>query len=99
MTNAIASIEDTVIADSDNTIKVEGNHYFPADSVNFDLLNETDHTTVCHWKGNASYYTIEANGDKFENAAWTYHDPLTERAMPIKDHVAFYPNIVNIEDK
>lgn len=99
MPSAVAKIGDTVVADSDETLKVEGNHYFPKDSVNFDLLSETDHKTVCHWKGDANYYTISANGEEFENAAWTYHDPLTERAKPLKDYVAFYSNIVDVEDK
>ena len=99
MPSAVAKIDDTVIADSDDTIKVEGNHYFPKDSVNFDVMTKTDMKTVCHWKGDASYYTITVDGNEYENAAWTYHEPITERAEPIKDYVAFYGNIVNVEDK
>lgn len=99
MTAAVAKIKDTVIADSDETIMVEGNHYFPKESVNFDLLESTDMKTVCHWKGDASYFTIKVDGEEFDNAAWTYHKPISERAEPIKDYVAFYSNIVDIENK
>ncbi len=99
MPAATAKINDTIIADSDNTLKVEGNHYFPVESVHFEFLTETDHTTVCHWKGNASYYTIQLGDEQFNNAAWTYHEPTSERAQPLKDYVAFYSNIVDIQDK
>jgi uncharacterized protein (DUF427 family) len=99
MPSAIAKIDDTVIADSDNTLKVEGNHYFPKDSVNFDLLKKTDMKTVCHWKGDANYFSITVDGAEYDNAAWTYRDPTTERAQPIKDYVAFYNNVVTVTDK
>ena len=99
MPSAIAKIDDVVVADSDDTIKVEGNHYFPTESVNFDVMTSTDLKTVCHWKGDASYFTIKTDAGEYENAAWTYHKPITERAEPIKDYVAFYPNIVTVEDK
>lgn len=99
MPSAVAKIDETVIADSDETIKVEGNHYFPKESVNFELLEDSDMKTVCHWKGDASYFSINTGDKTYDNAAWTYHNPITERAEPIKDYVAFYPNIVSVEDK
>ena len=99
MPAATAKIGDQVLADSDETIKVEGNHYFPPAAVNFDVLEETDRKTVCHWKGEASYYTVKAGENEYDNAAWSYHKPTSERAEPIKDYVAFYGNIVTIEDK
>lgn len=99
MSKATATIGDLVIAKSDNTIKVEGSHYFPEADVQMDLLTPTDQKTVCHWKGDCNYYTITANGKDYSNAAWTYHNPITDRAMPIKDYVAFYPNIVQIEEQ
>ncbi len=89
-------IDDTVIADSDETKMVEGNHYFPAGSVKKEFLTKTDLHTVCHWKGNADYFDIEVDGKKLENAAWTYPDPTTDQAKPIKDYFAFYPNKVAI---
>ncbi len=99
MAGAIAKIDDTVVAESEETLKVEGNHYFPKDTVNFDLLTKTDMKTVCHWKGDASYFTIKAGDKEYDNAAWTYHNPTTERAEPIKDYVAFYNNVVTVEEK
>jgi uncharacterized protein (DUF427 family) len=80
----------TVIAESDEIIVVEGNHYFPADSVRVDVLSPTDHSTVCPWKGTSSYYDITVDGQTASNAAWYYPEPK-EKATEIKDHVAFYP--------
>ncbi|MEE8601806.1 DUF427 domain-containing protein [Euzebya tangerina] len=87
---ATATLGGTVIAQSDDTKIVEGNHYFPPDSVSGELFTTTDHHTHCPWKGDASYYTIEVDGVKHENAAWFYPDPKADAAH-IKDHVAFYP--------
>lgn len=97
MPSAIAKVGDTVIAESSNTVFVEGNHYFPADDVKMEYLSDTDLHTVCHWKGEASYYTIKVNDEEFENAGWTYHDPKTKQAEPLKDMVAFYGNVVSVE--
>lgn len=99
MPSAKATIDGKVIAESDKTIKVEGNHYFPRSSVEMDMMQGTDLSTLCPWKGEASYFTINSGKNEFKNAAWTYEDPISERAMPIKDYIAFYPNIVTIEDK
>ena len=80
------------IADSDETIVIEGNHYFPRDSVDWTLLESTTATTVCPWKGTAHYFTIAVNGALNPNAAWTYPDPKPE-AEPIRDHIAFWRGV------
>jgi uncharacterized protein (DUF427 family) len=87
---------DTVIAESDATVVVEGNHYFPPDSVNRDLLVDSSTTTVCPWKGTASYYTLSVNGKENPDAAWYYPQPKNA-AAEIKDHIAFWRG-VTIED-
>ena len=83
---------DTVLAESDATVVVEGNHYFPPDSLNREHLVESDHTTVCPWKGTASYYTVRVGDAENANAAWVYRDPK-ERAEGIRDHVAFWRGV------
>ena len=79
------------IAESDNTVVVEGNHYFPADSINRQWFTDSGHTTFCPWKGSASYYNL-TDGNQLENknAAWYYPNPKSA-AKNIKNHVAFYP--------
>lgn len=86
---------DQVIAESDQTEVVEGNHYFPPSSLNKEYLTESSLHTTCPWKGKASYYTLEADGETAKDAAWYYPDPK-EAASNIKDYVAFYPNKVEI---
>ncbi len=81
-----------VIAESDSTVVVEGNHYFPAESVKWDYFNKTEQTTLCPWKGSASYYSLSVDGEVADNAAWQYEEPLPD-AINIKDHVAFYPAV------
>ena len=81
-----------VIADSDATIVIEGNHYFPPDAINRDYLEGTDHTTVCPWKGTARYFTLEVDGALNPDAAWTYPDPTPE-AESIRDYVAFWRGV------
>ena len=83
---------NTVIAESDSTIVIEENHYFPKGSVHTEYLKESDHTTVCPWKGTDSYFTVEVDGVSNENAAWTYHEPK-EKAVEIKDCVAFWNGV------
>ena len=78
----------TTIAQSDETVVVEGNHYFPAESIDRQYFVESDHNTVCPWKGTASYYTIEVDGQRNQDAAWTYPAPK-EAAANIAGHVAF----------
>jgi uncharacterized protein (DUF427 family) len=87
---------NVVIAESDETVVVEGNHYFPPSSIAPDVLVESDTTTVCPWKGTASYYTLSVNGQQNPDAAWYYPEPK-DAAAQIKDHVAFWRG-VTIED-
>ena len=83
---------NSVIAESDDTIVVEGNHYFPKDAVKKDLLKASDTHTVCGWKGTASYYSLQANGETNEDAAWYYEDPK-EAAKHVKDRIAFWKGV------
>ena len=87
-----ATFEGAVLAESDSTVVVEGNHYFPHESVNWDYFDKTDHATGCPWKGTASYYTVTVGDTSKENLAWTYESPK-DAAAEIKDHVAFYPSV------
>lgn len=87
-----AMFNDTVIAESESTEVVEGNHYFPPGSVKDEHFTKTDKTTRCPWKGDASYFTVEVDGARAENAAWTYESPKEEAAQ-IKDHVAFWGDV------
>lgn len=81
-----------VIADSDDTVVVEGNHYFPRSSVNNDYLSKSNHTSSCPWKGTANYFSIEVDGNSNENAAWYYAEPKSA-ANEIKDRVAFWHGV------
>ena len=87
-----ATWKDTVIAESDDTVVVEGNHYFPLDSLNKDLLEDSDTTTVCPWKGTAHYYHVIVGGDKNADAAWYYPEPK-EAASQIRGRVAFWRGV------
>lgn len=82
----------TVLAESNNTIIVEGNHYFPVDSLNEAFFKSSDHHTVCPWKGTASYYTVEVDGQRNPNAAWYYPEPKPA-ARHVKDRVAFWRGV------
>jgi uncharacterized protein (DUF427 family) len=84
------------IAQSDDTVVVEGNHYFPATSVNKDHLQSSDTHTICPWKGEASYYNVVVNGQTNKDAAWYYPEPK-EAAAQIKDRIAFWRG-VKVED-
>lgn len=84
--------KDTVIAESDDTVVVEGNHYFPLDSLNRDLLEDSGTTTVCPWKGTAHYYHVIVGGDKNADAAWYYPEPK-EAASQIRGRVAFWRGV------
>ena len=81
-----------VVAESDRTVEVEGNQYFPLESVRPELLKSSDESTVCAWKGTASYYDIEVNGDTNSAAAWFYAEPKAE-AVEIKDRFAFWKGV------
>ena len=89
---AIASWNDTTIAESDQTEIVEGNHYFPIEAVKTDLLQKSDHHTVCPWKGTASYYHVVVDGKVNENAAWYYPEPK-KAAEHITGRVAFWNGV------
>jgi uncharacterized protein (DUF427 family) len=81
-----------VIAESDQTIIIENNHYFPKESVHNEFLAPSNTHTTCPWKGQASYYTIEVNGQKNTDAAWYYPDPKAAAAQ-IKDYIAFWKGV------
>jgi uncharacterized protein (DUF427 family) len=89
---AKATWNDTVIAESDDTVLVEGNHYFPADSVRQEYLQPSDTHTVCPWKGRASYYSVAVDGEVNPDAAWYYPEPK-DAAAEIKDRVAFWRGV------
>ena len=81
-----------ILAESQETQEVEGNAYFPPDSVARAFLQPSDHITVCGWKGTARYYHVVVNGETNKNAAWYYPDPKPA-AAEIKDHVAFWKGV------
>jgi uncharacterized protein (DUF427 family) len=81
-----------VIAESDATIVVEGNHYFPPASVNQEYLRPSDQHTGCHWKGTASYYDVEVDGQTASAAAW-YYPETSRRAKSIEHHIAFWRGV------
>ena len=84
--------KDTVLAESDKTEIVEGNHYFPPESVNREYFRESLQTTVCPWKGKASYYDVVVDGQINSGAAWYYPSPKPA-ANNIKDYVAFWRGV------
>lgn len=90
MTRAIWN--GTVIAESDATVVVEGNHYFPADSVNREHLAPSQTRTTCGWKGEASYYDIVVGEETNRDACWVYEDPKPE-AAEIAGHLAFWRGV------
>lgn len=81
-----------IIAESNETIIVEGNHYFPPTSVNKDFLNSSETHTMCGWKGEASYYTIAVSGQINIDAAWFYPTPYNE-ATNITNYIAFWKGV------
>ena len=81
-----------IIAESDATVVVEGNHYFPADAVKQEFLSNSDTSTHCPWKGDASYYNVEVDGDVNKDAAWYYPEPMPA-AEEIRDRVAFWRGV------
>ena len=87
-----ATWQDAVLAESDDTVVVEGNHYFPADSINRAYFQESSTHTTCPWKGEASYYNVVVDGNVNRDAAWYYPEPK-QAAANIKDHVAFWKGV------
>ena len=87
-----ATWNNIVLAESDDTVVVEGNHYFPASAVNNNYLQESSKHTTCPWKGLASYYNVVVDGQVNKDAAWYYPDPKPA-ASEIKDRIAFWRGI------
>ena len=87
-----ATWNGAVIAESDDTVVVEGNHYFPADAVNAALLRPSDTTSNCPWKGTARYYSLHVDGADNFDAAWYYPDPKPE-AESIRGRIAFWKGV------
>ncbi len=81
-----------VIAESDDTVVIEGNHYFPVESLTKEYLKESVTETVCHWKGTANYYTLLVDGAENKDAVWYYANP-SELAKVIKGRVAFWKGV------
>ena len=81
-----------ILAESDKTVVVEGNHYFPEDSINKEFFKQSETHTVCGWKGTASYYDVVANGKTNKDAAWFYPTPKDD-AKEIENHVAFWKGV------
>ena len=87
-----ATWNGAVIAQSDDTVVVDGNHYFPAKALNRDYVTFSNHKTSCPWKGQAGYYSLIVDGELNPAAAWYYVDPKPE-AEEIKGHVAFWKGV------
>lgn len=87
-----ATWNGALLAESESTEMVEGNHYFPRDSVNWEFLVESTTHTFCPWKGEASYYTVVVDGKENPDAAWYYAEPK-DAAGEIRDHVAFWRGV------
>ncbi|KAJ7043907.1 DUF427-domain-containing protein [Mycena alexandri] len=90
------TLNGTTLAESNKTVVVEGNHYFPPDSVNKEVFNDSNTSTVCGWKGTASYYNANVDGNSVKDVAWYYPNAL-DKAKNIEGYVAFYKNKVTIE--
>jgi len=87
-----ATWEDTVIAEADRTIVIEGNHYFPPSSVKREYFSPSETHTTCHWKGTASYYNLQVGGKFNADAAWYYPEPK-DAAKSIKGFIAFWRGV------
>ncbi|KAL3476690.1 hypothetical protein BJX99DRAFT_227538 [Aspergillus californicus] len=99
MGRAVAKVGDQVIAETDTWETVEGNIYFPFSSIrDTSILQDSDTSTFCPWKGYASYWSIVVNGQTVNDAVWYYKEPY-DAAKNIKDHVAFYKNKVEISEE
>lgn len=82
----------TVLAESDRTVVVEGNHYFPMEDIKTAYLQPSSRQSVCPWKGTASYYDVVVDGEANRDAAWYYPSP-SRAAAQLKDHVAFWHGV------
>ena len=81
-----------IVAESDNTVVVEGNHYFPPESINAEYFVSSDTTSTCFWKGIANYYSLKVGGEENKDSAWCYAAPEVA-AKEIKGHVAFWKGV------
>jgi uncharacterized protein (DUF427 family) len=90
--NMKAIWNNEVIADSDATVVVEGNHYFPASSLKMEYFKKSEKTSVCSWKGTANYYDIEVNNQTNKDAAWFYAAPKSA-ASNIAGYIAFWKGV------
>ncbi|KAJ7601021.1 DUF427-domain-containing protein [Mycena floridula] len=91
-----AIFNGAVLAESDETIIVEGNHYFPPGSVNKEVFSDSKTSTVCAWKGTAAYYNASVEGQTVSDVAW-YYPNTSDKAKNIEGYVAFYKNKVTFE--
>ena len=87
-----AKWQGQVVAESDDTVLVEGNHYFPADSLRQEYVRDSSHSSLCPWKGTARYYSLEVDGQTNVDAVWYYPDPKPAAAK-IKGRVAFWRGV------
>lgn len=87
-----ATWNNQTLAESDDTIVIENNHYFPASSIKKEFFKPSNKHTTCPWKGEADYYTLEVEGQKNEDAAWYYPNPK-DAASEIKEYVAFWKGV------
>ena len=92
-----ATWNGALLAESDDTVVIEGNHYFPADALVASNFVASDHRSHCGWKGTAHYYHVVVNGERNDNAAWFYPEPY-DAAREIKDRVAFWKGVDVSED-
>ena len=87
-----ATWNGATIAESDDTVVIEGNHYFPREAIRQEYFQESDTHTICPWKGEASYFNVVVDGETNKDAAWYYPDPKAA-AQEIKDRVAFWRGV------
>ena len=87
-----ASWNGQLLAESDDTVVIEGNHYFSPESINNEFFEASDHHTVCPWKGTAHYYDVAVNGERNKNAAWFYPE-TKDAAKNIKGRIAFWHGV------
>ncbi|KAF9643385.1 DUF427-domain-containing protein [Thelephora ganbajun] len=90
------TVNGKIIAESDKTVVIENNHYFPPDSVEKSFFTDSKTSSVCPWKGNAAYYDATVDGESIQDIAWYYPEPK-EKAKHIKNYVAFYKSKVQID--
>lgn len=97
-----ATVDGVIIAESSDTVRIEGNYYFPPNSVNMKYFSEpTDLHTLCHWKGQASYRDVTVNSQTLKNVAWFYADPDQSAkdlvGIDFANYVAFYPQVTVVD--